>query len=137
MKVIPDIVVKNHPKSRSNFGLGAVVENRRLEDCLNRYEVIIFDYLATGAVLSMFTKVPVIYFDIGLRRVSTAFSRDIMRRCKVVTIDLENNLEDQIVDGLSDYHHSGNWSNTQLEKYSIAREETFSPLKAVGAMAIR
>ena len=85
----------------------------------------------------MFTKVPVIYFDIGLRRVSTAFSRDIMRRCKVVTIDLANNLEDQIVDGLSDYHHSGNWSNTQLEKYSIAREETFSPLKTVGAMTIR
>ena len=121
VRAIPDIIVKHHPKSRSEFDLRAAVEYRRLEDCLNQYEVIIFDYLATGAVLSMFTQVPVIYFDIGLRRVSTAFSRDIMRRCKVVTIDMANNLEDQIVDGLSDYHQSGNWSNTQLEKYSIAR----------------
>ena len=56
--------------------------------------------------------------------------------CKVVTIDMASNLEDQIVDGLSDYHQSGNWSNTQLEKNSIAREETFSPLKTVGTMAI-
>ena len=87
--------------------------------------------------LANFLKVPVIYFDIGLRRVTTAFSRDIMRRCKVVTIDMANNLEGQIVEGLSDYHQSGNWSNTQLEKYSIAREETFSPLKTVGAMTIR
>ena len=126
VKTIPEIIVKTHPKSRIQYDLGMPVETRRLEDCIGAYNVIIFDYLATGAVLSMFTKVPVIYFDIGLRRISKTFTADILQRCKVIKIEWNNDLEDQIATGVSSYQNSGSWSNVQMEKYAISSHEKYS-----------
>ena len=136
VKTIPEIVVKTHPKSRTQYDLGIPVETRRLEDCIGAYNVIIFDYLATGAVLSMFTQVPVIYFDIGLRRISKKFTADISQRCQVIKIEWNNDLEDQIATGVSNYQKSGSWSNIQMEKYAISSYEKYSHIHMARSLVI-
>ena len=129
---VPNLTIKNHPKSRSQFDLGVSEENRRLEDCVNEYEIFIIDYLATGAILSLFTDSPVIYFNIGLRRPSKSFRTDLEQRCLVVPVDLSFNLKDQIMNGLFAYGDSSRtWSNIGLKKYSIPAQATYHPIKVI------
>ena len=129
---VPNVVDKNHPKSRSRFRLSYNEENRRMEECVGDYDVYIIDYVATGAVLSLFSSAPVIYFDIGLRRLSNTFSSDLRERCVTVSIDISSNLKEQIKNGLETYRNSaGQWSNVQLAKYSIANPTTYGSLSTI------
>ena len=115
-----------------HIDLGVSEENRRLEDCINEYEIFIIDYLATGAILSLFTDSPVIYFNIGLRRPSKSFRTDLEQRCLVVPVELSFNLKDQIMNGLFAYSDSSRtWSNIGLKKYSIPAQATYHPIKVI------
>ena len=93
--------------------------------------------MATAAVLSIVSDKPIIYFDIGLRRLSKGFERDLHARCQFETIDIKGNLREQIHDGLEKYSRSSRrWSNINIEKYIINNDENFSWLE-LGLKALR
>ena len=60
-----------------------------LEECIEDYDVLMFDFFATGAVHAIFSDKPVIYFDIGLRSLNKQFAYDLRQRCTVVNIDFD------------------------------------------------
>ena len=98
-----------------------------LEECIEDYDVLMFDFFATGAVHAIFSNKPVIYFDIGLRSLNKQFAHNLRQRCTVVNIDFDAEWEDQIQTGLEQYEEDRRtWSNTGLERYSLCNPEEFS-----------
>ena len=74
----------------------------------------------------MLTDKPVLYFDIGLRRIQTVFKDTIRRRCHYVPVDINGNLEEQIEYGMNTYADENTcYSNEEIGQYSIAQKETF------------
>ena len=101
--VLPDMTLKLHPKTRYDPVTTCAVDRRRLDDCIDEYDVLMFDFFSTGAVLAIYSNKPVIYFDIGLRTLDTEFLRDLERRCTIINIDFSSSWEEQIRSGLSKY----------------------------------
>ena len=123
-RVVPNMVLKLHPKNRFSPTNHCRVEERRLDECLGDYEVIMFDFLATGAVLSIFSDKPVIYFDIGLRNLNPAFARSLEQRCSIIPIDWGGVWEEQVRDGIEKYESEAReYSNRQLERFSICEHD--------------
>jgi len=130
VEAIPSLTVKVHPKSNVDLQPPGQLERRWLDDCINEYDVLIIDYMATSAVLSIVSDKPIIYFDIGLRRLSEGFERDLLARCQYKRIDIKGNLGEQIHDCLEKYTcASRSWSNINIEKYIISNGENFSWLE--------
>ena len=125
-RVIPNIIFKSHPKSKGNFELPGSVERRWLDDCIEEYDVFILDYVATSTVLAMLMDKPVIFLDIGLRRLAPKFLSMLKERCHYVSIDINGDLDDQITEAISSYsaEHSS-WSNLGLENYCLSGHSTF------------
>ena len=117
---IPNLTTKLHPKTRFRPKFECEVENRMLENCIEDYDVLIFDFFATGAVHAIFSDKPVIYFDIGLRSLNKQFMHDLKQRCTVINIDFALGWEEQIQSGLQQYEaERRTCSNTGLEKYAL------------------
>ena len=130
VEAIPSLTVKVHPKSVVELQPPGQLERRWLDDCINEYDVLIVDYMATAAVLSIVSEKPIIYFDIGLRRLSEGFERDLRARSQYERIDINGNLCEQIHDCLERYSRaSRSWSNIDIEKYIINNDENFSWLE--------
>ena len=130
VEAIPSLTVKVHPKSVVELQPPGQLERRWLDDCINEYDVLIVDYMATAAVLSIVSEKPIIYFDIGLRRLSEGFERDLRARSQYERIDINGNLCEQIHDCLERYSRaSRSWSNINIEKYIINSDENFSWLE--------
>jgi hypothetical protein len=66
------------------------IDWRQLDTCIPEYDVLVFDYFATGAMLALMSDKPVIYFDIGLRNLRDDFIADLKRRCEYVKIDVSD-----------------------------------------------
>ncbi len=117
---LPGLTFKTHPKSLSIPPPGIAVECRQLEDCIRDYDLLVIDYFATGSMLALISDKPVIYFDIGLRRLQSEFERDVKNRCEYARIDISDRLGDQIEAALERF-----WSvaepqdNTTMARYSI------------------
>ena len=127
VEAIPSLTVKVHPKSSVELQPPGQLERRWLDDCIDEYDVLIIDYVATSAVLSIVSDKPVIYFDIGLRRLSKEFEHDLHARCQYERIDIKGNLQEQIHDCLEKYTGANrSWSNIAIEKYIINNDEKFS-----------
>jgi len=87
-KTVPELVYKVHPKSRSAPLEGAMIEREALDVCIPKYDVLVFDYFATGAMLALVSDKPVIYFDIGLRNLRQDFLDALKQRCEYIKIDI-------------------------------------------------
>ena len=86
--------------------------------------------MATSAVLSIISEKPTIYFDIGLRRLSERFERDLRARCEYGKIDINGDLHEQIQACLEKYScERRSWSNVNMEKYVINDDASFSWFK--------
>jgi hypothetical protein len=96
-----ELVFKAHPKSRAAPLENVPVEKKQLEDCIYDYDLLVFDYFATGSMLALISDRPVIYCDIGLRRLHEKFARDLNNRCEYVKIDLATPLVEQIEEAFS------------------------------------
>ena len=132
VEVIPSLTVKVHPKSNVKLHPPGQPEKRWLDDCINEYDVLLIDYMATAAVLSIVSDKPIIYFDIGLRKLSKTFERDLQARSQYARIDINGNLREQIHDGLEKYSRSSRrWSNIDIEKYIINNNQNFSWLELI------
>ena len=125
-RVVPDVIFKSHPKSKGHVKGPGLVEDRWLDDCIEEYDVFILDYFATSTVLAMLMDKPVIFLDIGLRRLAAEFLSTLKERCHYVSIDINGDLDDQLAEAMSSYSaaHSS-WSNLGLEKYCLSSQSTF------------
>ena len=124
---MPNLTIKMHPKTRFHPAFTCNVVYRQLADCVEDYDVLMFDFFATAAVLTIFSDKPVIYFDIGLRSLDPQFRSGLENRCTVVEVDFFRDWEEQIQVGLNQYENAQRTcSNIDLEKYSLCDLEEFS-----------
>jgi len=125
-KVIPSVVFKAHPKSRGSIDLPGIRETRWLEDCIDDYDVLMLDYVSTSTALAMLTDKPVVYCDIGLRRLTKRFLESLKERCHYITIDINGDLEQQLREGITSYSvRQRCWSNLNIGEYCISGNESF------------
>jgi hypothetical protein len=129
----PNLTIKVHPKSKS-FNEGKI-EIRRLEQCVQDYDVLIFDYYSTAMTIGIFTDKPVLYFDIGLRNMSEEFREDLKRRVFFSQIDARANFGEQIRQAIEQFKQDDfEYTNTHLEMYSLTKEqihEVWNPLRQI------
>ena len=119
---IPNLTIKNHPKSIKPE-LGVRVEDRWLEDCIGDYDLLILDYYSTAASIAVFSDKPVMFFDIGLRNMSSRYTELLRKRCHYRTINLCEELSSQINDVLDSFgEQSNSWSNLKLKDYAIRKD---------------
>ena len=124
-KVLPNVVMKAHPKSTGNYSLPGHVETRWLDDCIENYDVLILDYVATSTAVAMLTDKPVIFFDIGLRRVAEHFLVALKKRCHYVFVDINDNLEEQIEDAATSFSIGDRvWSNMHIGRFCLSSGES-------------
>ena len=74
-----------------------------MDDCIEEYDVFILDYFATSTVLAMLMDKPVIFLDIGLRRLAAEFLSTLKERCHYVSIDINGNLDDQLYEAMASW----------------------------------
>lgn len=121
------LTFKAHPKSRSIPLSGVPVDKRRLEDCIGDYDLLVFDYFATGSMLALVSDKPVIYFDIDLRRLHPQFMQDLKNRCEYVKIDLAGPLKQQVDSALTQFWSAGTVrSSAAITRYSLYSQNSFS-----------
>ena len=121
------LTFKAHPKSRAAPLSGVTVDKRRLEDCIGDYDLLVFDYFATGSMLALVSNKPVIYCDIGLRRLHPQFVRDLKNRCEYVKIDLERELTPQLDDAFAKrWSDAAVRSNEGITPYVLCRQDSFN-----------
>ena len=122
VSAIPLLTVKSHPKSKvatNHFRY----EKRPLEDCYKDYDLLILDYFSTAMTVSLFSRKPIIFFNIGLRNMTEEFMTIVKNRCLYVEIDVQEDIREQIIQGLNKYaNFSGVWSNVELERLSLNGE---------------
>ena len=99
-------------------------EISRLEDCITDYYILIIDYFATGAALAIFSDKPVIYIDIGLRKLNPDFDAALRKRCMCGAVDLTEPLSEQIVSIVEKFNTDADRSNIGLEKFALCSSES-------------
>ena len=126
-EAFPNLTFKAHPKSRSAPLEGVALDKRRLEDCIGEYDLLVFDYFATGSMLALVSDKPVIYCDIGLRRLHTDFLQDLKNRCEYVKIDLNCPIKLQLNDAiLKWWSNPVRRSNEQIKRYVFCEKTVFN-----------
>lgn len=135
-EAFPGLIMKTHPKSKSEPLPGLITEPRQLEECLTDYDLLVFDYFATGSMLAIMSDKPLIYFDIGLRRLAPEFSRDLKNRCEYAKIDLSTDIRVQCANTIEKLWSSNReWSNSKMACYSLCKDERFSWLELLKAVS--
>ncbi len=127
VEAFPNLTFKVHPKSRSAPLEGVALDKRQLEDCISEYDLLVFDYFATGSMLAMVSDKPIIYCDIGLRRLHVEFLQDLKNRCEYVKIDLNCPIKPQLNDALLRcWANSVRRSNEEMKRYVFCEKTTFN-----------
>jgi len=133
---LPTLTMKVHPKSRSQPPANVSLEIRQLENCIQDYELFVFDYFATGSMLALMTPKPVIYFDIGLRRLHRMFEQDIKSRCEYAKIDLCGDLSNQVIGALDRFLlEEKTRNNNVIAQYALCQESRFNWLNLLKSVA--
>ncbi len=90
-KEFPGLIWKRHPKEFDEYKVsprGAThVVDGRLEDCLDESDVFVFDVLSGAAWSAAATSKVIIYFNIGLRNLTTICAEAVRQRCIWIDID--------------------------------------------------
>ena len=133
MEACPNLTIKVHPKATS-FNEGPV-ETKRLEQCVQDYDVLIFDYYSTAMTVGIVTDKPILYFDIGLRNMSKEFRDDLRQRVFVAKIDSRANFGEQIRQAVDCFKQDDlEYTNLHFEKYVFTKEknhEVWTPLRKI------
>jgi len=118
------LTLKSHPKSIAPvFDVNR--EERWLENCINDYDVLILDYYSTAATLALVTDKPVIFFDIGLRRLCPEFKDIVRARCYYKEIDFMFDVNSQVRETFSEFSKCEQvWSNKDLPQYAITSDHS-------------
>ena len=124
----PDLTVKTHPKSLVQWSYKCKTELRSLTECMSKYDGIILDYCSTASTLAFSTDRPILYFDLGLRNLTSVYKNDVKKRChyiEVSTISDSERVKKEICETLKNQSRK---SNTQMIKYSITTNSSNSIL---------
>jgi len=125
----PNLTFKVHPKSKSLQRplIDRRLEFRQLEECIQDYDLFVFDRFATSAILALMSDKCVIYFDIGLRKLHPQFEIDLKERCKYSKISLAGDVPSQVKTVVEDFWSSKKrFSNDAMAKYCLCKEDYFS-----------
>ena len=129
---IPNLTVKVHPKTRFRPTFIRPIEVRPLEQCIEDYDLLIFDFIATGVAFALFSGKPVIYFDIGLRNIDAEFRAELNQRGSVFEIDFSRDWGEQITAALIEYRENQKESsNLGLAKYSLVQTDKLSIARTI------
>jgi len=124
---IPNLTVKVHPKTRFSPKFLQPTESRPLEQCIPEYDVLVFDFIASGVALALFSDKPIIYFDIGLRTMNPQFQSELEERGPIYEIDFTQNWDAQVRHALDNFQNtSRTFSNLGLAKYSLSEKSEYS-----------
>ncbi len=93
--------IKVHPNGKNlYFNKDRKSNSKNFEQILNKYDVFIFDYFSTPFSRAIATDKPIIYFDIGLRRLEKHVLDTIKKRVYYYKINLNQSFEKQFQDFL-------------------------------------
>ena len=77
-------------------------------------------------MLALVSDKPVIYFDIGLRRLAPKFTADLINRCEYAKINFSSDMRKQCADAMEKFWSGDReWSNSKILRYSLCEEEHF------------
>jgi len=123
---IPNLTVKVHPKTRFSPKFFQPTESRPLEQCIPEYDLLVFDFIASGVALALFSDKPVIYFDIGLRTINPQFKSELEDRGPIYEIDFNQDWDAQVRQALDSLEKSNRtFSNLGLAKYSLTEKSEY------------
>jgi hypothetical protein len=125
-----------NPKSKQMPIMDVKFEVRQLEDCIQDYNLFVFDRFATGAMLALMSDKCVIYFDIGLRKLHRQFELDLRERCEYAQINLANDVSTQVKTVVDRFWSSNEISsNDAMAKYCLCSENRFSWIELIMAVS--
>jgi len=114
-----ELIIKAHPKEKystaCSFPTNQVITGG-FEELLSNVDVFVFDYIGTAFNIACATDKPVIYFDLGIRKISPVALEEIKHR--TIYIDIKNGLpsKDDILEQL-DFKAQ---ENRFTKKYSLS-----------------
>ena len=124
---IPSLTVKVHPKTRFRPKFLHPVELRPLERCIPEYDLLVFDFIASGVALALFSDKPIIYFDIGLRKINPRFKTELACRGPIYEIDFNQNWGVQVREALEKFQETDQiFSNLGLTRFSLVSSREYS-----------
>jgi hypothetical protein len=124
---ISGLTVKVHPKTRFRPKFRHPVELRPLEKCIPEYDLLVFDFIASGVALALFSNKPIIYFDIGLRKIDPRFKMELACRGSIYEIDFNQNWDVQVREALEKFQETDQiFSNLGLARFSLVRSKEYS-----------
>jgi len=140
-----NVCVKLHPKSLAAYSASfdqfddhLTVDYRRLEDCVQEYDLLVLDYYSTAMTIAIATSRPIVYFDIGLRNLSPEYRKLLSHRSAVRKVDPLSVHSDEIVEILNDVKSGGEMFENDISKrFSIEGGESFSFIKLVSGVVTR
>lgn len=99
-----NLIIKTHPKSKAPF---EITENQKiegfLEDVILNFDRFVFDYVSTAFALACGTGKPILYFDLGIRKLNNVALEIIKERCFYCKIDFERNIEEQVKEAITKF----------------------------------
>lgn len=96
LQASPDLVLKLHPKGHAgptdhqSFITTRRIENRNLTKVLHDYDYFVLDYWSTASNYLIQTKKPILYLDIGLRRLSGSALLELRKRVYYQTVSVDS-----------------------------------------------
>ncbi len=88
--------IKSHPKGKKKYLYKQnSVKELNFDQIYKKYDVYIFDYFSTPFSKAISTNKPIIYFDIGLRKLESSVLEILKKRVYYFKINLDGNFKDQ------------------------------------------
>ncbi len=88
--------IKTHPKGKKKFfHKQNSVKELNFDKIYKKYDVYIFDYFSTPFSKAISTNKPIIYFDIGLRKLESSVLEILKKRVYYFKINLDRSYKDQ------------------------------------------
>jgi hypothetical protein len=94
IREFPGIIYKAHPKGNQDPSLlpanATQIVFRKFQECLDKANVFVFDYMSSAFAIAAATTKPIIYFNIGLRNFTESGFKKLKKRCIWIDVDPAN-----------------------------------------------
>ncbi len=124
IEFFPDLIWKGHPKEKAEADLFPkgikYILRERLENCFQKSDIFFFDYISSAFYIACATDKPIVYFDIGLRNITSEAYEFIKKRCIVIIVNPESppNLKEAVIN-----YKNHSFYNELTQKYSLYSED--------------
>ena len=128
-----DLMIKLHPKNNDTADIAPPIITENFENCLDKADTFIFDYVSTAFTLAASTNKPIVYLDNGLQNFTKDGLKAIKSRCIYydIRLKLPNSFDDIIKDAKSlMFNHDYVDKFVSAEGQASLDEELFQSLTA-------